>query len=120
MGVAITDVAIKPGADPAVVSQCLVQAESLCAPCKPNFAGQKLAELRVLTAHRAKDGVDMELLAQAYTTRLAEYPPDVVAAATKAWADREQWWPSWAELKAECDKRMRGRLQVRDALRRFQ
>jgi hypothetical protein len=27
-------------------------------------------------------------------------------------------WPAWAELKAECDKRVRGRLQIRDALRR--
>jgi hypothetical protein len=68
--------------------------------------------------HRARDGVDVELMAGAYTERLARYPADVVTAACDAWADREQFWPAWAELKAECDKRMRGRLQIRAALAR--
>jgi hypothetical protein len=115
----ITGVAVREGADPQYVGQCLARVEALCSPCDPREAAVKLAELRVLTVHRARDGNDMELMAQAYTNRLAEYPGDVVTAATKAWADREEFWPSWAELKAECDKRMRGRLQIREALRRF-
>jgi hypothetical protein len=118
-GTMITGVAVREGADPQYVSQCLAKLEGICQPCDRREAAVKLAELRVLTVHRARDGNDMELMAQAYTDRLAEYPRDVVTAATKAWADREEFWPSWAELKAECDKRMRGRLQIRDALRRF-
>lgn len=110
---------MRPGADPQHVSQCLARIESLCLPCDRWVAAEKLAELRVLTVHRARDGNDTELMAQAYTDRLAQYPADVVIAATKAWSDREEFWPSWAELKAECDKRMRGRVQIRDALRVF-
>lgn len=119
MGTMIADVTVRASAAPETVRQAAVEIERFCEPSNPGFAGQKLAELRVLTVHRARDDVDMELLAQAYTSRLAEYPADVVAASTKAWSDREQFWPSWAELKAECDKRMRGRLQAREALRRF-
>lgn len=119
VGTMTADVTVKPSASSEVLQRASAEIERFCEPCKPGFAGQRLAELRVLTVHRARDDVDMELLAQAYTSRLAEYPADVVAAATKAWSDREQFWPSWAELKAECDKRMRGRLQAREALRRF-
>lgn len=118
-GTTITGVAVRPLANPQQVSRALAELESICLPCDRRVAAVKLAEMRVLTVHRARDGNDMELMAQAYTDRLAEYPVDVVTAATKAWSDREEFWPSWAELKAECDKRMRGRLQIRDALTRF-
>ncbi len=119
MGTTIYGVSIRPGSDPVVVADALRLAEDACKPCDMRFAAGKLAELRALTAHRAKDGVDMDMVADAFTRRLTEFPPDVVTAAVNAWADREEFWPSWAELKAECDKRMRGRSQVREALRRF-
>jgi len=119
-GVRIKDVVVRPGFDAAEVQRHAAAVERLCEPCGPDLATHKLAELRRLTAHRAQGDNDMVLAAVAYGQRLAQYPADVVTAACDGWADREQWWPSWAELKAECDKRMRGRLQVRDALRRFQ
>lgn len=118
-GVAIKDVAVRPGFDAAEVQRHAAAVERLCEPAGTDIATQKLTELRRLTAHRAQGDNDMVLTAVAYTQRLAQYPADVVAAACDGWADREQWWPSWAELKAECDKRMRGRLQIRETLRRF-
>lgn len=118
-GVAVKDVAVRPGFDLAELERHAAAVERLCAPAGTDLASKKLTELRALTAHRAKDDGDMVLTAVAYTQRLAQYPADVVAAACDGWADREQWWPSWAELKAECDKRMRGRLQIRETLRRF-
>lgn len=93
--------------------------DGLLEPAPADMAATKLAELRAVTVHRARDGIDVELLATAYTQRLARYPADVVAAACDAWADREEFWPSWAELKAECDKRMRGRLALKRALEAF-
>lgn len=90
--------------------------DALLEPAPADMAAVKLAELRAVTVHRARDGIDVELMATAYTQRLARYPADVVAAACDAWADREEFWPSWAELKAECDKRMRGRLALKRAL----
>lgn len=112
----ITDVKVRPGADPQYVSQCLGQLENLCAPAGPKFAAQKLAELRALTAHRARGDVDAEVMATAYTARLAEYPADVVAAACDSWANANQFWPAWADLKDACDRKMKGRKQLRDAL----
>lgn len=117
-GTSITGVVVRPGAPRVAVEKALAHVESICRPCHADLAAQELAHLRVLTVHRQRDPKEMQLVAVAYTQRLAEYPVDVVIAACKAWADREEFWPSWAELKAEADKRMRGRLQIRDALRR--
>jgi hypothetical protein len=114
--VSITGVRIHKNADPMDVERCFGQILALCDPCDPLLAARKLAELRVLTAHRARDGVDVELMAGAYTERLAAYPADIVVAAVDGWANREEFWPTWAELKAECDKRMRGRKMIRQAL----
>lgn len=115
-GVNITGTKVRDGADRAEVERCIEPLLALCDPCDPQLAARKLAELRVLTAHRARDGVDVELMAGAYTERLAAYPADIVVAAVDGWADREEFWPTWAELKAECDKRMRGRKLIRKAL----
>lgn len=117
-GVKITDVAVRPGVSASEARVPLLEFDRLCEPCEPSLAARKLAELRALTVHRARDGVDVELMAGAFTERLAQYPADVVVAACDGWANREEFWPSWAELKAECDKRMRGRIQIRDALRK--
>jgi len=111
-----TGVAVVHGHGREIIQHALEQVNEICRPCPSNLAAQKLAELRVLTIHRARDSVDVELLAGAYMQRLGEYPADVVVAACDAWSDREEFWPSWAELKAECDKRMRGRRQIRNAL----
>jgi hypothetical protein len=115
-GVNITGVRVDKDADQAMVTACLRDVMDICDPCDPQLAARKLAELRVLTAHRARDGVDVELMAGAYTERLAAYPQDIVVAAVDGWANREEFWPTWAELKAECDKRMRGRKMIRQAL----
>lgn len=116
-GVKITEVKVVEGVPAAHLEDVLKHVEAICFPCTAKFAAQKLAELRVLTAHRARDGSDVELLAAAYTHRLAEYPPDVVEDACNRWADANQFWPTWSELKDNLDGRMRGRKQIRDALR---
>jgi hypothetical protein len=118
-GVRVTDVKVRAHADPATIAFCRQRVEDLCEPCDPKLAAKKLAELRVLTAHRARDGVDVELMAGAYTQRLAAYPADVVVEACDGWSNREEFWPTWAELKAECDKKMRGRKQLLNALREW-
>lgn len=111
-GVQLVDVAAR--SEPPPLARSLL--EEILAPCGARFAASKLAELRALTASRARDGEDIAAMASAYTVRLAEYPADVVMAACHAWADRETFWPAWADLKAECDKRMRGRLKIKAAI----
>lgn len=114
----VTDVAVRPGADRADLQAAMIAVDVLCQPCQPSLAAGKLTELRMLTAHRSRDGDDAELMAAAYTQRLAQYPPDVVAAACDGWADGDNFWPTWAELKGACERRMRGRTLIRDALRK--
>jgi hypothetical protein len=116
-GVKVTDVKVRDGVSHHQADAMLKALAPYLMPCEASFAAQKLTELRVLTAHRARDGSDTELLAAAYTRRLAEYPRDVVNMACDRWADANQFWPTWADLKNELDNRMKGRKQIRDALR---
>jgi hypothetical protein len=115
-GARLSEVGITVGTTPAEIDSARANLSALLQPASIDMASKKLMELRAVTVHRARDGIDVELMATAYTQRLARYPADVVAAACDAWADREEFWPSWAELKAECDKRMRGRLALKRAL----
>lgn len=69
----------------------------------------KLAELWALTKQRGTDADDMKLMLGAFGSRLMEYPEDVVREACDRWGRREKWWPSWAELKAECDQLVKWR-----------
>ena len=59
-----------------------------------------IAELSVITAGRGKEGFDAELLLNAYSARLSEFPADVVrhALLKHSW----KWFPTWAELEAVC------------------
>ena len=59
-----------------------------------------LAELSVITAGRGKDGFEAELMVSAYSSRLAEFPADVVryALLKHSW----KWFPTWAELETIC------------------
>lgn len=115
-GVDYSEMRVVPAADPASVQRALTEISRLCEPSGPRVAGRHLTELLALTVSRSRDDVDRELMGAAYTERLSQYPADVVKTACSRWADREEFWPSWAELKAECDKHMRGRKQIRDAL----
>lgn len=59
-----------------------------------------IAELSVITAGRGKEGFDAELLLNAYSARLSEFPADVVryALLKHSW----KWFPTWAELETVC------------------
>lgn len=59
-----------------------------------------LAELSVITAGRGKEGFDAELLLNAYSSRLSEFPADVVRHALLK--HRWKWFPTWAELETVC------------------
>ena len=75
-----------------------------------------LAELSVITAGRGKDGIEAELLVNAYSARLSEYPADVVSYALlkQSW----KWFPTWAELEQICKAKTGPRAQMIAALQR--
>lgn len=74
-----------------------------------------LAELSVLTAGRGVDGANAELLVTAYSSRLTQYPADIVKHALlgKAW----KWFPSWYELEKICEEKALGRRRMVQSLR---
>ena len=73
-----------------------------------------LAELSVLTAGRGPDGISAELLVTAFSSRLSQYPADVVrhALLRESW----KWFPSWAELERVCEAKSGPRRQMIAAL----
>jgi len=73
-----------------------------------------LAELSVITAGRGKEGFDAELLVNAYSSRLAEFPADVVryALLKHSW----KWFPTWAELETVCKSKAGPRKHMISAL----
>lgn len=60
-----------------------------------------LAELSVLCASRQREPIEGALMITAYSSRLANYPADVVydALLRKTW----KWWPDWSELHKYCE-----------------
>lgn len=73
-----------------------------------------ITELSVITAGRGADGLSAELQLTAYSSRLAQYPADVVKyALTKhSW----KWFPSWAELERVCEAKSSSRRHMLAAL----
>lgn len=110
---------VRAGADPREVAGLLAVIEAACQPDDgATVATRELAKLRRMTASRASDDADVGLMAAAYIEDLSEYPPDVIEAACTRWRNRERWFPAWADLKAECDRLVRGRHDLRNALRK--
>lgn len=75
---------------------------------------QWLAELSVLTAGRGAEGFSAKLLVTAYSSRLAQYPADVVKYALLK--HRWKWFPSWAELEQVCEAKAAPRAHMIHAL----
>lgn len=75
-----------------------------------------LAELSVLVAGRGPDDLSAELKLTAYSSRLAEYPADIVRQALlgRSWT----WFPAWAELEKVCMAAVGPRRQMIAALSR--
>ena len=72
-----------------------------CTPAPVRAIEGWLAELSVISVSRNREGFETNLLISAYSSRLREYPADVVryALIVKPW----KWWPTWDELKKVCD-----------------
>jgi hypothetical protein len=73
-----------------------------------------IAELSLITAKRNTSDAAAELLLTAYTTRLANYPGDIVRETLQTWAGK--WFPTWGELKEILDARVAERGTIQTAL----
>lgn len=73
-----------------------------------------LAELSVISASRKREGVESALMLTAYSSRLAQYPADVVryALLERSWS----FWPTWDELRRVCEAKASPRRHMIAAL----
>ena len=88
--------------------------EQLNQPAGQQFATLELTRLKVLTKSRER-GDDLKLQIAVMAEELGTYPPDVVREACRTW--RSTWFPSWAELRDECDAAAKMRRDLLKALR---
>jgi len=73
-----------------------------------------LAELSVIVAKRQDDQFSEGLRAEAYSSRLSQYPADVVKYAL--FTHRWKFWPTWEELAKICDAKAGPRKHMIAAL----
>ena len=70
-----------------------------------------VATLKARTRGRNEGEGEARFNANVLIQDLCDYPADVVKAACEAWIDTSEgkWFPAWADLKALCEERVRGR-----------
>lgn len=103
--------------DPGCIAELRERMEGAFAAPTDEQMEMWLAELDLIAPRRASSTNDDDLRMQAYCTRLAAYPADVVREALLVHAWR--FFPSWAELKEVCDELTAHRAAVRDELERL-
>lgn len=92
--------------------------EMLCTQAKPANCAKEVARLKVMTKATAQTGEDMTFQIAVMADELAAYPFDVVRDACRTWAAANTFFPSWAELKRLCDKRVLKRRSLLAELHR--
>ena len=91
-----------------VVKQCL--------PLTAKEMSHELTTLAALTKRRDNGEIDTKTFVQAYVTKLADYPADVVKYVLANAARDSKFFPAWAELYDELEYWGRSRLRLKDAI----
>tara|TARA_R110000824_G_scaffold13416_3_gene58507 strand:- start:217 stop:522 length:306 start_codon:yes stop_codon:yes gene_type:complete len=85
-------------------------------PLTAKEMSHELTTLAALTKRRDNGEVDTKTFVQAYVTKLADYPADVVRYVLANAARDNMFFPAWAELYNELEYWGRSRLRLRDAV----
>ncbi len=93
--------------------------EWLNAEAEPQDCAGVLGRLKVLTRERNLSQEDLSIQIAVYAEELSQFPIDVVRDACAYWARNEKWFPSWTELRAECEERVSKRRAFLMGLRRY-
>ncbi len=88
------------------------------AGASPMQIGKELSRLRYRTKMRSEGDADTEGQIAVYLEDLQKYPVDVVRVVLRGWVDGPpeiaKWFPAWAELREELDRRIaRRKLMLR-------
>lgn len=84
-------------------SAALADLRNFMTPAAREVVEDWLAELSVMCAARQRDQLEASLMLEAYTSRLMQYPADVVkdALLVKPW----KFFPTWGELQSYCEQK---------------
>jgi hypothetical protein len=107
---------VAPDCPLADLESALAIVEATMAPADAPAIAAELAVLQALTKSRAEDEAIERLRATALMSMLKDYPVDVIVETCSKWADRNTFFPSWAELKDSLDWHMRKRRRLKEAL----
>lgn len=88
---------------------------ALTRPADRDQVTQELTKCLLVTKSRAKPDEDMTMYVAAMTDELAKYPMDLVATSLRAWARKETFWPSLAEILAPIKREMGWRKSLETA-----
>jgi len=110
------DVSFRQRPAPEIIAAAQAALAPWLQPLDRREAVKALAQLRLLVRRRNETNDDLDAQTALYAAKLEAYPADVVVHVIGKWADREEWWPSWAELKAQCDRHSRRRMALKAAL----
>jgi hypothetical protein len=85
-------------------------------PAPARHIEEWITELSVITAGKSRDGITAELTLTAYSSRLSQYPADVVqyVLRERTW----KWFPTWEELEKVCEAKAGPRRHMISALSR--
>lgn len=96
---------------------CAREVAALLAPAHMDSIEGWLTEVSAITARRSETEEEGALTLVAYSSRLAQYPGDIVRQTLLEWSGK--WFPTWGELKEILDARTAPRLSIHDELRRL-
>lgn len=117
-GTFVSRMDFKPGLPVADLQRALAAIEQICRPADHRTLSKAVAEMAMLTKARAEDGADTATRIALMARHLEQFPGDVAVYACKRWADGYKFFPSWMELRMQCQMLGGRRLALREGLRR--
>ena len=97
------------------INAAIAAIDAASQPMPARALGMLIAEVFSLTKRKKDDQITLDLVVEAYGSRLEQYPADIVHEVLSKWPDQSMWWPSWHELKQEIDWR-NSRAKIKAAL----
>lgn len=96
----------------AAAKGCLAELQPLLERSDRSTIIKELGRLSAGTKTRKEDPVDGSMRAAVFMDCLAPYPADVVIWACRNWLESEVFFPSYAELRQLCERRVKRRRML--------
>ncbi len=99
------------------LGECSKVIGALLTPALADDIETWLTEVSAITARRSETVEEGALTLVAYSSRLGQYPADIVRETLKSWSGK--WFPTWGELKEILDARTGPRRSIADGIARL-